>query len=251
MGKIKSSQWSAGTQLYRQKRQQKAVWCHCLWLVWQVTVIYASKTHLNSVWCLAHAKFGLWLWYLKVWSCSCCWHAPLQTWRLAWPYLFCFVMGRVEINSPNGLSRPLVFKQGLKHVGHSCSLLPAGYYFKLDSSAAMHKLNIAIRLLVCDSDYDRSCFPLLRVCVHVWRQCQSCDSDHEAGSDPARSLSGFASFSSQGIFGIVVSDTLIVMGRPGCQWSAWISILLGSRVEPRQGDVTDRCLDSDADGDVR
>lgn len=62
----------------------------------------------------------------------------------------------------------------------------------------------------------------------VWRQCQSCDSNHEAGSDPARSLSGFASFSSQGIFGIVVSDTLIVMGRPGCQWSAWISILLGS-----------------------
>lgn len=60
------------------------------------------------------------------------------------------------------------------------------------------------------------------------RQCQSCASNHVAGSDPARSLSGFASFSSQGIFGIVVSDTLIVMGRPGCQWSAWISILLGS-----------------------
>lgn len=70
------------------------------------------------------------------------------------------------------------------------------------------------------------------VCVsaekHVWRQCQSCDSNHEAGCDPARSLSSFAPFSSQGIFGIVVSDTLIVMGRPGCQWSAWISILLGS-----------------------
>lgn len=69
------------------------------------------------------------------------------------------------------------------------------------------------------------------VCVFrgvCWRQCQSCASNHEAGSDPARSLSGFASFSSQGIFGIVVSDTLIVMGRPGCQWSAWISILLGS-----------------------
>lgn len=62
----------------------------------------------------------------------------------------------------------------------------------------------------------------------VWRQHQSCDSNHEAASDPARSLSGFASFSSQGIFGILVSDTLIVMGRPGFQWSAWISILLGS-----------------------
>lgn len=90
-----------------------------------------------------------------------------------------------------------------------------------------------MELLVCDSDYDWACFPLA-VCVcmcaekRVWRQCQSCDSNHEAGSDPARSLSGFAPFSSQGIFGIVVSDTLIVMGRPGCQWSAWISILLGS-----------------------
>lgn len=68
------------------------------------------------------------------------------------------------------------------------------------------------------------------VCAKQWvlRQCQSCDSSHEAASDPARSLSGFALFSSQGIFGMVVSDTLIVMGRPGCQWSAWISILLGS-----------------------
>lgn len=65
-------------------------------------------------------------------------------------------------------------------------------------------------------------------CLYVcdWRKC--CDSNHEARSDPARSLSGFASFSSQGIFGIVVSDTLIVMGRPGCQWSAWISILPSS-----------------------
>lgn len=91
----------------------------------------------------------------------------------------------------------------------------------------MDKLNISFKLLVCGSDYDRACFPLA-VCVCVWRRCQSCDSNHEAGSDPARSLSASASFSSQGIFGIVVSDTLIVMGRPGCQWSAWISILLGS-----------------------
>lgn len=73
----------------------------------------------------------------------------------------------MQINNPNSLSRPLVFKQGLNHVGHSRSLLLAGYYLKVDSSAAVHKLNIAIRLLVCDSDYDRSCFPLLRVCVHV------------------------------------------------------------------------------------
>lgn len=44
--------------------------------------------------------------------------------------------------------------------------------------------------------------------------------------DPARSLSGFASVGSQGIFGFVVSDTLVVMGRPGRQWSAWTSVLL-------------------------
>lgn len=113
-------------------------------------------------------------------------------------------------------------------ISDSPSLRPKRHYLKVNNSATMHKLNIPIKLLVCDSDYE--CFPLECVCAEecVWRQCQSCDSNHEAGSDPARSLSGFASFSSQGIFGIVVSDTLIVMGRPGCQWSAWISILLGS-----------------------
>lgn len=63
--------------------------------------------------------------------------------------------------------------------------------------------------------------------------CQSCDSNHEAASDPARSLSGFSSFTSQTIFGIVVSDTLIVMGRGGCQWSAWISILCCSASRAR------------------
>lgn len=67
----------------------------------------------------------------------------------------------------------------------------------------------------------------------VWLVCQSCDSNHEAASDPARSLSGFSSFTSQTIFGIVVSDTLIVMGRGGCQWSAWISILLLSASRAR------------------
>lgn len=78
---------------------------------------------------------------------------------------------------------------------------------------------LLFKWLVCDSNY---------VCVCLCDVSVSCDCNHEAASDPARSLSGFTSFSSQGIFGIVVSDTLIVMGRPGCQWSAWISILLGS-----------------------
>ena len=58
------------------------------------------------------------------------------------------------------------------------------------------------------------------VCVFrgsSWRQCQCCASNHEADIDQARSLSGFGSFSSQGICGIVVSDTLIVMGLPGCK----------------------------------
>lgn len=71
---------------------------------------------------------------------------------------------------------------------------------------------------------------------------ESCDSNHEAASDPARSLSGFSSFTSQTIFGIAVSDTLIVMGRGGCQWSAWISILLSAvQAEPQSRDVRDRC----------
>lgn len=72
-------------------------------------------------------------------------------------------------------------------------------------------------------------FPLA-VCFQMgvsWRQSQSSTSNHEAGSDPARSLSGFVTFSSQGIFGIV-SDTLILMGCSGCPWSAWISVLRGS-----------------------
>lgn len=68
----------------------------------------------------------------------------------------------------------------------------------------------------------------LCVCVFV-TSVWLCECNHEAAaSDPAaRSLSGFSSFTSQqDIFGVAVSDTLIITGRLGCQWSARISILL-------------------------
>lgn len=82
------------------------------------------------------------------------------------------------------------------------SLQPKSNYLKVDGSATVHQLSSLIKLLVCP-DHDTACF-LPAMCVvfrgACWRQCKTCASNHEPGSDPARSLSGFASFSSPGYF---------------------------------------------------
>lgn len=120
--------------------------------------------------------------------------------------------------------------------------------FHFEMTSTRSPAPVSSRSDVCESDGERTQTPwqcgggCAEQCA--WLVCQSCDSNHEAASDPARSLSGFSSFTSQTIFGIVVSDTLIVMGRGGCQWSAWISILLRSASRDQPCDVTDRCLTS-------
>lgn len=91
------------------------------------------------------------------------------------------------------------------------------------------------------------------VCVCLWRH-RECNHEAAASDPAARSLSGFSSFTSQqDIFGVAVSDTLIITGRPGCQWSATISILhllLLLLFSVMQGElslhkrVTDGCLAS-------
>lgn len=81
---------------------RKAVQCLCFWLVLQVTVTDAPKAHLNSIWFLADAKFGLLLWFLT----------SVVVWRwkkhqLAVPVYHLFCHGRVQINNPYGVSYPV------------------------------------------------------------------------------------------------------------------------------------------------